>query len=73
LGCYRTLFVGNYIFAACPSKKSTNIKVYSMEKGEKRMTLKGHREMIYSLSTTQNERYLISAGSDHTVRIWEIP
>lgn len=44
-----------------------------MEKGEKRMTLKGHREMIYSLSTTQNERYLISAGSDHTVRIWEIP
>lgn len=37
------------------------------------MTLKGHREMIYSLSTTQNERYLISAGSDHTVRIWEIP
>lgn len=73
LGCYRTLFVDNYLFAACSSKKHTGIKVYSLESGEKKMTLKGHREVIYSLTTTENEKFLISAGSDHIVRVWEIP
>ena len=43
LGCYRTIFINNYLFAACSSKKHTNIKVYSLESGEKKMTLKGHR------------------------------
>ena len=54
LGCYRTQFINNYLFAACASKKHTNIKVYSLENGQKKMTLKGHRDIIYCLSTTQN-------------------
>lgn len=54
LGCYRTLFIGNYLFCACPNKKHTCIKVFSLEKGEKVMTIKGHREMIYSMSVTNN-------------------
>lgn len=37
------------------------------------MTLKGHRDIIHHLCYTPNERYLVSSGSDHLVRIWEIP
>lgn len=33
LGCFRTLFVGNYLFAACSSKKHTIIKVFSLDRG----------------------------------------
>ena len=35
--------------------------------------MKGHREMIYALTCTKNEKFVISAGSDHIARVWEIP
>ena len=34
------------------------------------MTLKGHREMIYSMIVSSNGKFLITAGSDHIARIW---
>ena len=73
LGCYRLKFIGKRLFAACSSKKKTSIKVYSLENGEHIMTIKGHREMIYTIDSTKNKHYLITGGSDHIVRVWEIP
>ncbi len=37
------------------------------------MNLKGHRDIIYCMVTTENQKYLITAGSDHIVRIWSVP
>ena len=42
------------------------------------MSIKGHRGVIYSLTTNANpvedkEKYVITGGSDHFVRIWRIP
>ena len=37
------------------------------------MSIKGHRELIYSMNKTFNEKYLITAGSDHIVKVWEVP
>jgi WD40 repeat protein len=78
LGCFRVKFVGNYLYAACSDKNTTVVKVFKLEDGEKVMTFKGHRGIIYSLNTNSNppegkEKYMITAASDHFVRIWKIP
>ncbi len=73
MGCYRVKFVGNFLFAACSTAKYTCIKVFALENGEKVMTLKGHRDIIYSMASTLNEKYLVTSGSDHIVKVWQIP
>lgn len=37
------------------------------------MSLKGHRGVIYKLDVTPNQRILVSAGSDHIVRVMALP
>jgi WD40 repeat protein len=34
-------------------------------------TLKGHTEAIYDIAYSRDGKYLVTAGGDHTVRVWE--
>ena len=73
MGCFRLKFIGNYLLAACSKKKNTVIKVFDLGSGEHVMNLKGHRGVIYTMQTTQNEKILVTAGSDHIVRVASFP
>jgi WD40 repeat protein len=66
-------FIGNYLYAACTGRKNTHIKVYSLEKGELVMTLKGHRGVIYKMEPTASEKLMVTAGSDNLVKVWRLP
>ena len=37
------------------------------------MNLRGHRGVVYKMEVTSNERILVTAGSDHIVRISALP
>ena len=37
------------------------------------MSLKGHRGVIYDMQVSSEERVLVTAGSDHMVRVWVLP
>ncbi len=66
-------FVGNYLLAACSKKKTTVIQVFDLANGALVMSLRGHRGIIYRMEVTPNERLLVTAGSDHVVRVTTFP
>ena len=65
--------MGNYLLAACSRKKTTIIKVFDLANGEHMMSLRGHRGVIYHMAVTPNDKYLVTAGSDHIVRVALFP
>lgn len=65
--------MGNYLIAACSKKKTTILKVFDLNNGEHIMSLRGHRGVVYDMKTTTNETILVTAGSDHIVRIMNFP
>ena len=48
-----------------------NIYIYKAETGDIMMTLKGHSDSIQDLTFDVNGKYMVSAGSDATFRIWQ--
>ena len=37
------------------------------------MSLRGHRGVIYAMESTHNDKILVTAGSDHLVRVSSFP
>ena len=73
-GCFTVSFSssGFYIAAACLSETGYPIKIYDTQSGERFVSLEGHTDLVYDLTWSADERYLISASSDGTVRVWDV-
>mmetsp|Transcript_11084 Transcript_11084/g.18565 ORF Transcript_11084/g.18565 Transcript_11084/m.18565 type:complete len:571 (-) Transcript_11084:750-2462(-) len=64
---------GKYLAAACTLKNDkTIIKVFDCEAGTLCLILKGHNDLVYDLSWSQDDNFLASASSDASVRIWDM-
>jgi len=76
LGCFRLSFSpnGKYLAAACTYENSkTVIKIFNVEDGVLKYTLKGHKNLIHDLDWHPSNMYLVSCSSDFTVKVWRIP
>ena len=76
LGCFRVCFSpnGRYLAAACTSKNSkTIIKIYNVEDGELRYTIRAHKNIVHDLEFHPfDNRVLITASSDFQAKIWRL-
>ena len=63
---------GFYLAAACVNSNSYPLKIFDIISGNRIVTLNGHQDIIYDLTWSEDERLLITASSDGSVRIWDI-
>lgn len=52
---------------ACDDGK---VRIYNTSDGELMMELSGHEEAVQAVALDPAGRYMISAGSDNTFRLW---
>lgn len=50
----------------------TPILAYSLRNPQKKYTLTGHLDKVYSVCMSANGRYLVTCSADKTVRIWNM-
>ena len=51
---------------------NNNVGVWDLKARKQRHVLKGHRHFVTSVAFTQDERHLISASGDGTMRVWNL-
>ena len=61
------------LLACCCSQANTVIKGFSLETLKHVFTLRGHRDIIYSMSVSFDQKYLLTVGSDCCGKLWAIP
>jgi WD40 repeat protein len=49
-----------------------SIKVYDLENSRLKKSLKGHTNYVWSLVISKDQHYLISGGSDCSIRVWDL-
>jgi len=60
--------------AACTAQNSkTIVKVFNVEDGELKYTIKAHKNIIHDLDWSWDSRYILTSSSDFTSKIWRIP
>ncbi len=57
-------------WAASGSDDKT-VKIWNLESGECRATLKGHTGNVHSVAITPDGKRILSGSSDHSVRVWD--
>ena len=73
-GCSRITYShsGEYIAAACGMHEHFVVKVLDAYTGTLLLSFMGHYEIVYDLSWSVNDDYLVSASSDLTVMVWHV-
>lgn len=75
LGAFKIKFSnkGKYLAAACTmSTSKTIIKIFDIESGELKITLRGHHDLIHDLVWSLDDNFLISASADCSVKAWNL-
>ncbi|XP_059033468.1 jouberin isoform X3 [Mustela lutreola] len=72
-GCFRLAFShnGRILAAACASRDGYPIILYEIPSGRFMRELCGHLNIIYDLCWSRDDRYILTASSDGTARIWK--
>ncbi|XP_008063631.1 jouberin isoform X2 [Carlito syrichta] len=72
-GCFCLDFShnGRILAAACASRDGYPIILYEIPSGRFMRELCGHLNIIYDLSWSKDDRYLLTSSSDGTARIWK--
>nr|XP_060472719.1 jouberin isoform X5 [Panthera onca] len=72
-GCFCLAFShnGRILAAACASRDGYPIILYEIPSGRFMRELCGHLNIIYDLCWSHDDRYLLTASSDGTARIWK--
>lgn len=61
------------LLACCSSPTKTVIKGFSLETLKHVFTLRGHKEIIYNISISSDQKYFVTVGSDYHAKLWLIP
>ncbi|KAJ1534796.1 Jouberin [Nowakowskiella sp. JEL0078] len=61
---------GCFLAVACVSTYSYPVKVFDVLSGERVAMLSGHQDLIYEVKWTVDDREIVTASSDGSVRIW---
>ncbi|XP_072410215.1 jouberin isoform X1 [Chiloscyllium punctatum] len=71
-GCYFIQFShdGRNLAASCADRKGHFIMVYEIPSGHLLGELNGHFNIVYSLCWSNDDKTILSASSDGTVRVW---
>ncbi|XP_077632177.1 jouberin isoform X2 [Crocuta crocuta] len=72
-GCFCLAFShnGRVLAAACASRDGYPIILYEIPSGRFMRELCGHLNIIYDLCWSHDDRYILTASSDGTARIWK--
>ncbi|XP_072313591.1 jouberin isoform X2 [Eucyclogobius newberryi] len=74
MGCFTLLFsnAGTILAAACADRDAFPVVVYEIPSGRVLAAFSGHLKIVYDLCWSRDDRRLLSASSDGTVREWDI-
>uniref|UniRef100_I3IWA8 Jouberin n=1 Tax=Oreochromis niloticus TaxID=8128 RepID=I3IWA8_ORENI len=74
MGCFTVLFshAGTILAAACADKDAFPVVVYEIPSGKVLAAFNGHLKIVYDLCWSRDDRSLLSASSDGTVREWNV-
>ncbi|XP_041828331.1 jouberin isoform X4 [Melanotaenia boesemani] len=74
MGCFTVLFshAGTILAAACADKDAFPVVVYEIPSGKVLAAFSGHLKIVYDLCWSRDDRSLLSASSDGTVREWNV-
>ncbi|XP_045150448.1 jouberin isoform X2 [Echinops telfairi] len=72
-GCFCLAFSqnGRILAAACASRDGYPVILYEIPTGRFMRELCGHLNIIYDLCWSKDDRYILTASSDGTARIWK--
>ncbi|XP_016060417.1 PREDICTED: jouberin isoform X3 [Miniopterus natalensis] len=72
-GCFCLSFShnGRILAAACASRDGYPVILYEIPSGRFMRELCGHLNIIYDLCWSKDDRYILTASSDGTARIWK--
>jgi len=48
------------------------VKVWDAQTGKKTLTLKGHRDSVFSVSFSPDGKRIVSGSYDNTLKVWDI-
>ncbi|XP_026181396.1 jouberin isoform X2 [Mastacembelus armatus] len=74
MGCFTVLFshAGTMLAAACADRDAFPVVVYEIPSGKVLAAFSGHLKIVYDLCWSRDDRGLLSASSDGTVREWNV-
>lgn len=75
LGAFKIKFSnkGKYLAAACTQATSkTIIKIFDVENGELKITLRGHHDLVHDIQWSANDNYLLTTSADCSVKLWNL-
>ncbi|XP_061599322.1 jouberin [Cololabis saira] len=74
MGCLTVLFshAGTILAAACADRDAFPVVVYEIPSGKVLAAFSGHLKIVYDLCWSRDDRRLLSASSDGTVREWDV-
>ncbi|XP_056283031.1 jouberin isoform X2 [Pseudoliparis swirei] len=74
MGCFTVLFshTGTMLAAACADTDAFPVVVYEIPSGRALAAFSGHLKIVYDLCWSGDDRSLLSASSDGTVREWNV-
>ncbi|NXF04483.1 AHI1 protein, partial [Smithornis capensis] len=74
MGCFCIRFShdGKTLAAACAGRNGYPIALYEIPSGQFLREFYGHLNIVYDLCWSKDNRYLLTASSDGTVRMWKI-
>lgn len=75
LGCYRLKFSPNGLMLAAAitnANSKTTVNIYDMKEGLLMATLKGHTNIIHSLTWSLDSKFLLTGSSDYQVKLWNL-
>ncbi|XP_076013611.1 jouberin isoform X2 [Genypterus blacodes] len=74
MGCFTVRFshAGTILAAACADRDAFPVVVYEIPSGKVLAAFGGHLKIVYDLCWSRDDRSLLSASSDGTVRVWNV-
>ncbi|QDZ18097.1 WD40 repeat domain-containing protein [Chloropicon primus] len=61
---------GKFIAVACADLSLYSVRIFNLQTLSEEAVLTVHHDTIYEISWSSNDKYLVTASSDHTAKVW---